>query len=238
MFSDTVVYEAAHVIYANQFADALERRGGHFPGGQNLCNYVPALTPAEHDPIIRLAMAKIDNALGKPLADIFTAGGIVEEETQIDALSDLLLGVQGHGITIGDNYANQWDKGCLECEVKADLPYGDEWFDPYGDLANEKLDAAGYPPEPQEGEDPDPAYEPVIAIAFAWHGGQGSALYAFASTRIVQSETHRANTLDEIDADLAALEINDTREPGDLPNLRRLRKAVQDAKIGETFFFI
>ena len=82
MFSDTVLYEAAHVIYANQFADALERRGGHFPGGQNLCNYVPALTPAEHDPIIRPAMAKIDKALGTPLADVFTRGGIVDEVRQ------------------------------------------------------------------------------------------------------------------------------------------------------------
>ena len=63
-------------------------------------------------------------------------------------------------------------------------------------------------------------------------------MYAFASTRQVQSETHRANTLDEIDADLAKLEIDDTREPGDLPKLRRLRKAVQEAKIGENVFFI
>ena len=63
-----------------------------------------------------------------------------------------------------------------------------------------------------------------LPSAFSWHGGQGSALYAFASTRQVQSETHRANTLDEIDADLAKLEIDDTREPGDLPKLRRLRK--------------
>ena len=238
MFSDTVLYEAAHIIYANEFAGALERRGGHFPGGQNLCNYVPALTPAEHDPIIRPAITKIDKALGKPLADIFAAGGIVGEETQIDALSDLLLGVQGHGVSIGDNYADQWDKGCLECEVEGDLPYCDCDFDPYGDLANEKLDAAGYPPEPQEDEDPDPAYEPVIATAFSWHGGQGSALYAFASTRQVQSETHRANTLDEIDADLARLENDDTREPGDLPKLRRLRQAVQETKIGEKVFYI
>ena len=44
----------------------------------------------------------------------------------------------------------------------------------------------------------DPAYEPIIATAFAWHGGQESALYAFASTREVQSEEHRAAVLEEI----------------------------------------
>ena len=235
MFSDTVIYGAAHVIYSSEFADALERRSGSFPGGQNLCSYVPALTPAEHDPIIRPALAKIDKALGKPIADVFTAGGIVGEETQIDALSDLLLGVQGHGVSIGDNYADQWDKGCLECEVEGDLPYGDEWFDAYGDLANEKLDAAGYPPE-TEGE-PDPSYEPIIATAFHWHGGQESALYAFASTRTVQSDEHKAAILAEVAQDIAWHESNADQEPGDVKKLRRLEAAVKAATPGTKFFY-
>jgi hypothetical protein len=235
MFSDTVIYGAAHVIYSSEFADAWERRGGSIGGGADVCTVVDPLTPAEHEPIIRPLLAKIDKELGAPLADIFTAGGIVGEETQIDALSDLLLGAQGHGVSIGDNYADQWGKGCLECEVEGDLPYGDEWFDAYGDLANEKLDAAGYPPE-TEGE-PDPSYEPIIATAFHWHGGQESALYAFASTRTVQSEEHKAAILAEVAQDIAWHESNAEQEPGDVEKLRRLEAAVKAATPGTKFFY-
>ena len=107
------------------------------------------MTPAEHDPIIRPLLAKIDEALGAPLDKIFAAGGIVSEEAQIDALSDLLLGVQGHGVSIKDNYREQWEKGCAACGSQGKLPYDD--MDAYRDLANEKLDAAGYPPEAGRG---------------------------------------------------------------------------------------
>lgn len=234
-FSDAVVYRAAHVIYASEFADALEHRGGNFHAGTEITGVVPALTPAEHEPIIRPLLANIDKAIGASLYDVFVAGGIVGEEEQYDALSDLLMGVRGHGVSIDDSYSEQWEKGLAACGAKDNLPY-DEMIE-YADLANEKLDAAGYPPE-SEDEEPDPAYEPIIDTAYHWHGGQGSALYAFASTRQVQSESHRANTLDEIDAGLAVLERDDKREPGDLPKLQRLRAAVVAAKIGELFFSV
>jgi hypothetical protein len=236
MFSDQVIYRAAHVVYASEFADQVERRGGEFPPQSQLCAMVPTLTPAEHDPIIRPLLAKIDKALGVPLADIFAAGGIDGEEAQYDALSDLLMGVRGHGVSIEDSYADQWEKGLEATGAKDDLPY-DEMTE-YADLANEKLDVAGFAPEPEEGEEPDPAYEPIINTASCWHGGQGSALYAFASTQMVQSESHRANTLDEIDADLATLQNDDTREPGDLPKLQRLREAVAKVRIGEEIFYV
>ena len=237
MFSDAVVYSAAHVIYANCFASEGEERGVSFPGGQNLYNYVPALTPAEHDPIIKPVLAKINKELGTTLFDIFVAGGIETEEAQIDALSDLLLGAEGHGVSIQDNYAKQWEEGCRACGSDGKLPYCDCDFDPYSDLANEKLDAAGYPPEPEEDKEPKES-EPIIETAFNWHGGQDSALYAFASTREVQSETHRANTLDEIDTSIDWHKVNQEQHEGDVAKLQRLRQAVKDAKIGERFFYI
>ncbi len=233
-FSDAIIYRAAHVIYSSEFADALEHRGGNFPGGSEITGIVPAVTPAEHEPIIRPILAKIDKAIGAPLFDVFVAGGIIGEEEQYDALSDLLMGVRGHGVSIDDSYSEQWEKGLAACGAQDDLPY-DEMIE-YADLANAKLDAAGYPPEAED-EEPDPAYEPIIDTAYHWHGGQGAALYAFASTREVQSETHRANTLDEIDAAIVDTERDDTREPGELPKLRRLRDAVANAKLGEKFFY-
>ncbi len=236
MFSNEVIYKAAHVVYSSEFADALERRGGNFGAGVEITGVVPALTPAEHEPIIRSILESIDKAIGAPLYEVFVAGGIVSEEDQEDALGDLLLGVQGHGVSIEDSYADAWEKGLAAVGAKDNLPY--EEMTEYGDLANEKLDAAGYAPEPEDGEEPDPAYKPIIDTAYDWHGGQGSALYAFASTRMVQSESHRANTLDEIDAAIVDTERDDTREPGELPNLRRLRDAVANAKIGELFFYV
>ncbi len=221
MFSDTVIYKAAHVAYCSVFASEADEREVNFPGGENLCNYVPPLTPAEHDPIIRPLLAKIDKALGKPLADIFTAGGIVSEEDQVDALGDLLLGVQGHGVCITDNYRQQWEKGCEAYRSQGDLPYDD--MDEYRDIAAEKLDASGYPPAGEE---------PIIETAFHWHGGQESALYAFASTREVQSEEHRAAVLEEI------LRCVKQAEPDEVPKLGRLGAAVEAAKIGEKFFYV
>jgi len=232
MFSDTVIYRAAHVIYSSEFADALERRGGGIGGGVDVCTVVDPLTPAEHEPIIRPLLAKIDKALGAPLADIFTAGGIVTQAEQTDALGDLLLGVRGHGVSIHDNYAEAWQRGCHACGVDdRKLPY-DEMTE-YGDLAHEKLDAAGYPPE---GE-PDPNCEPIIATAFHWHGGQESALYAFASTRTVQSEEHKAAILAEVARSIAWHENNPEQEPGDVEKLRRLESVVKATAPGTKFFY-
>lgn len=224
MFSDAVIYRAAHVAYCSVFASEADERDVAFPGGENLCVYVPPLPPAEHHSIIRPLLAKIDATLGTPLDKIFTTGGIVSEDDQTDALGDLLLGVQGHGVSITDNYREQWQKGCRACGAKGKLPYDD--MDAYRDIAAEKLDAAGYDDEP------------IIETAFSWHGGQESALYAFASTRQVQSEEHRAAVLAEIAAAIAWHDNNPEQEPGDIAKLWRLEAAVRSAGIGEQFFYI
>ena len=41
MFSDTVLYEAAHVIYANQFADALDAGADTSPAGKTFATTFP-----------------------------------------------------------------------------------------------------------------------------------------------------------------------------------------------------
>jgi hypothetical protein len=222
MFSDTVVYKAAHVAYCSVFASEADERDVAFPGGENLCNYVPPLSPTEHDPIIWPLLAKIDKSLGVPLDRIFAVGGIVSEEAQIDALSDLLLGVQGHGVNITDNYREQWEKGCTTYRCGGNLPY-DEMTE-YADLAYEKLDTAGYS---QNGND-----EPIIETAFHWHGGQEAALYAFSSTREVQSEEHRQAVLEEIGACLKHAESCEANK------LRQLEAAVKSARIGDAFFYL
>jgi hypothetical protein len=246
-FSDEILYKAAHVIYSSEFADCLERRGGNFRGGENICDSVPDLTPAEHDPIIRPILAKIESKLGKPLADIFAAGGITGEHEQYDALSDLLLGVRGHGVCILDSYADQWEAGCAALGVNPDSLPNDEMTG-YYELADEKITEAGYPPEPADGAELDESYTPIIETAFSWHGGQESSLYAFASTKRVQSEPHREGTLREIDrcCKIAVEKLGQAIDAGtdrteaqaEFDNLHRLRTAVAYAKLNREFLYV
>lgn len=55
-------------------------------------------------------------------------------------------------------------------------------------------------------------------IASAWHGGQWSALYSFASTGKVWDEDHRARLITEIDECAPLAET-----PTDAEELRNLR---------------
>lgn len=222
MFSDNVLYEAGHCLYALEFADEFERRGGSF-GAVELTTAVDRLSPAEHGPLIRPLIDKIDKALGVTVESIFLAGGIPEEKFG-DALGDLLLGVKGCGVSIHDDYHDEWEKGCATLRVTGGLPY-DEMTE-YSDLAYTKLNTAGYP-ETEDGDD-----RPVIQVAFDWHGGQESALYAFASTRNVQSEEHRAEVLSEIAT------CKGKADPNDLADLDRLERVVKIIPVGEKLFFI
>ncbi len=224
--NDDIIYQAAHVIYSSEFADALEERGDCFHG--EITSQVEPLTPAEHDPIIRPLLAKIEKSIGAKLADVFDAGGI---EDQYDALSDLLMGVRGHGVSIYDTYKAQWKKGLAACGGKDNLPY-DEMCE-YSDLAHAKLDTAGYPAEGDETNE----NEPFIKTAYDWQGGQATSLYAFASTGMVQSETHRAAIMEEIDADIEWNKQHGEQEEGDVAKLQRLRKAVESAALDVKFFY-
>ena len=177
----------------------------------------------------------------------FTPGEILPLEVGLSELnSDLTISKEDYvedGISVVRNIAGFYGPKELEgakpylFSINAmELKEGSD-FDGYSNLANEKIDAAGYPPKPEEGEEPEES-EPIIETAFNWHGGQDSALYAFASTREVQSETHRANTLDEIDTSIDWHKVNQEQHEGDVAKLQRLRQAVKDAKIGERFFYI
>ncbi len=71
-----------------------------------------------------------------------------------------------------------------------------------------------------------------IDTAFNWHGGGGSALYQFASTRKIHSENHRDDILDEIDECISWNKINGEQEPGDIDNLQSVVKVVSELPVG------
>jgi hypothetical protein len=65
-------------------------------------------------------------------------------------------------------------------------------------------------------------------IAYAWHGGGGSAFYQFASTAKIHSEEHRDRCLSEIAGDLAWTALL----PDDEKALRQLERFFRYTKIG------
>lgn len=66
----------------------------------------------------------------------------------------------------------------------------------------------------------------AILTAFDWHGGGGSPFYRFASTRMVQSERHRAEVATEARACLVGASDADAKK------LLALGRVVAAAPIG------
>ena len=66
-------------------------------------------------------------------------------------------------------------------------------------------------------------------LAYAWHSGQNSPLYSFASTgAVIHDEGHRQNLVTEVEENITWCEAHPaTHEADDLPNLRQLLAFVQ-----------
>jgi hypothetical protein len=220
MFSQAVLNAAGHTIFAMKVADEFERWGGSFHPG---CELYGAIEPLAFDPCAEKIIRKIGEAIGAPVNEVFLAGGIEQDDaTLADALGDLMMGVLGHGVSILDDYADEWRAGLQATGAKDQLPYDE--MSCYDDLAYNALTLAGYAENDTE--------RGVITIAYEWHGGQESMLYAFASTQTVQHENHRAGILREIESSLTYAR---EKQPEDVAELEKLLAAVKNAKIGQKF---
>lgn len=71
----------------------------------------------------------------------------------------------------------------------------------------------------------------AIRIAFAWHGGGGSAVYQFASTRRVADEDHRERLRREVGLCIGSV-LENPVHPHELPQLHLLEDAVNTAPAG------
>ena len=73
----------------------------------------------------------------------------------------------------------------------------------------------------------------IVQTAYAWHGGQSSALYSFASTGgVVWSEDHRRGLLVEVDGCRNYVYVDPRSQGREARKLDRLRAHVSKAKIG------
>jgi hypothetical protein len=138
--------EAAHTLYACAYADYLENEGYDQLAwsGKNLLTVVPR-NPKAVD-LVRPILAKIDAAWPKPVAEVFEAGGITKPEDVEHALSDLLLGCAGHGVSIFDDFTDALSRAedALDVVFGHSSPIYHEDYE-FQELAADEIASTGSP---------------------------------------------------------------------------------------------
>lgn len=111
------VMEAAHTVFSLEYANAVEDceeepidRSLLPPPGACLSDWAPRQLPAAIMPIVWYLIGRIEQAWGVPVGLVFHHGGITSLADQEHALSDLLLGCLGHGVTLADDYSEHLSK--------------------------------------------------------------------------------------------------------------------------------
>ena len=98
------VLEAAHSCYALALAEEFEERGGRFEPRTELHEWADKLPDEKQLPIIYYYLGRIAQAWGYEIGLVFHHAGIVGAAEQERALCHLLLGCQGHGVSLADDY--------------------------------------------------------------------------------------------------------------------------------------
>lgn len=71
----------------------------------------------------------------------------------------------------------------------------------------------------------------AVLVASEWHGGEGSALFRFARTRVIADEAHRRRLQREVCLLIGAVIENPVRE-GELQDLQAVEDVVNVAPVG------
>jgi hypothetical protein len=137
--SKQALLEAAHACYASVYASEFEEQGGRFPAQEDICEHVPRLPDDVQLPIVMRYIGRIEHAWGHDLGLVFHHMDLGPDD-EARALSSLMLGCMGHGVSIADDYGKQFDHACEILRIKTShrAPIffeGLEWFE----LAQEAL---------------------------------------------------------------------------------------------------
>ncbi len=98
-----VLLGAAHYLYAHMWAQELENRGHHFAAGTDLYEACPDLPEEVQLPVINRYVGRVEGVWGVDVALVFHHMGLNEKD-QERALSHLLMGCLGTGLSIHDDY--------------------------------------------------------------------------------------------------------------------------------------
>jgi hypothetical protein len=163
--SDSAVREAAQDLYAVVFADVWEEAGGSFAPGSCINDVVPPVPEAGVE-VVRSWIADLDAALPYPLFDLFTALGILDDDTgHGSALYYLCMGALGHGVGL-DDYVDDhcephaWDEarrklGLVLIDHRSPIDLSD-WR--LRDIADEWVES--HPPDPSNPTEIPPCTDP------------------------------------------------------------------------------
>ena len=103
MLPNAVVLDAIHSCYALECI-SVEEEYGSAPSGVDISSHYP-MQPAEVMlPIAWRYLGRIEQAWGYSIGLVFHHMGLETEEDQAHALTDLLLGCMGHGVSLSDDY--------------------------------------------------------------------------------------------------------------------------------------
>lgn len=105
LLEPSAVYEAAHTLFSLAYADEWEERGGVISRRTVLTSWVPKQSAEVYLPIMWYLIGRVEQAWGMPIGLVFYHAGIHSTKDQEHALSDLMLGCHGHGVSLGDDFS-------------------------------------------------------------------------------------------------------------------------------------
>jgi hypothetical protein len=143
--SATALLNAAHNLYALAYISEWENRGNPSPSQVKIEEWAPQLNEELRPRLLSISakyLHAIEAKWGKSVAEVFAVAGIITEESQAHALTDLFMGCDGHGVTIFDDFA----ESLCQAEEQLDIIIGSrsplywEGMD-WTDLAGEAYDS-------------------------------------------------------------------------------------------------
>jgi len=146
LLDNQAVLEAAHSCYALALADEFEELGGRIAPRTELHAWAPRLPNEKQLPIVYFYLGQISQAWGADVGLVFYHAGIEGADVE-NALRYLLLGCQGHGVSLADDFAEAIGKAeaVLGKTFKLSPIYfeGCEWRELASEAAAEMIDAQG-----------------------------------------------------------------------------------------------
>ncbi len=139
------VYEAGHTLFSLAYADEWEE-AGYKPCRGELCAWAPRQPEEAILPIMWYLIGRVEQVWCQSVGLVFHHAGILTAEQQERALSDLLLGCHGHGVSLSDDFEEEI--GSAESvlgKVFKISPFYDEGYY-WRELAREAMEREGYTP--------------------------------------------------------------------------------------------
>jgi hypothetical protein len=148
LLNENALRNAIHVSFALLYADEYEAAGQQLPPSTHLEEFAPRQSDAKVMPFAWYLIGRLESAWGMPVGTVFYHAGIKSEEDQEHALSDLFLGLQGHGVTLYDEFEKDMHKAEEILKAEFDPAPFQTDLDSLRDLARAALEAWFIAPAP------------------------------------------------------------------------------------------